>query len=249
MQLNSFYRIFDKTYNNSTHVYSVPNDKRFCAIQSKEIYQNLLSILNDLNASKIVTLKQIHSNIVLNFDEIKYKYNDIKIIHNKIIGDAIISSDKNIALAVKTADCVPVLLYSDYSNFIAVAHCGWRGAKHHIIRNLVSLMSKNGARNIKAIIGPAIQQYSYEVSFGYYQDFIQTSRYYKKYFVNSYCNEYYMFDLPGFVIDRLRDESVEIVEQINEDTYSMQEKYPSYRRAMHNNEEYRQSILSIIIRK
>ena len=56
-----------------------------------------------------------------------------------------------------------------------------------------------------------------------------------------------MFDLVGFVIKKLTKENIELVHNIEEDTYSMSEKYPSYRRSCHNGEQYSQNILSTII--
>ena len=56
-----------------------------------------------------------------------------------------------------------------------------------------------------------------------------------------------MFDLVGFVIKKLQKENIELFHNMKADTYSMPEKYPSYRRSCHNGEQYSQNILSTII--
>jgi copper oxidase (laccase) domain-containing protein len=45
----------------------------------------------------------------------------------------------------------------------------------------------------------------------------------------------------------LQKENIELVHNMEEDTYSMPEKYPSYRRSFHDGEQYSQNILSTII--
>ena len=150
-------------------------------------------------------------------------------------------------LAIKTADCVPVLFFCTSGSVIGAAHCGWRGTKDDIIKNIVSRMVKKGATDIKAVIGPAIIQDSYEVGAEYYSNFIESSSDYKKFFTHSVKDDHYMFDLPSFVKHKLDQEQVTIVDHINEDTYSNEAKYPSYRRYCHNGEEYRQNILSTIV--
>ena len=46
---------------------------------------------------------------------------------------------------------------------------------------------------------------------------------------------------------KLQKENIELVHNMKEDTYSMPEKYPSYRRSFHDGEQYSQNILSTII--
>ena len=79
-----------------------------CSINSKDNKENVIQNINivskKLNCEKkpIVTLNQNHGNKVIYF-------NDQRDIKNKIIGDAIVTTLKNIAISVLTADCVPIL--------------------------------------------------------------------------------------------------------------------------------------------
>lgn len=72
---------------------------------------------------------------------------------------------------MQTADCVPVLLASGDGKIIGAAHVGWKGAINDIIHNIVNKMIEKGAKNLAALIGPAIAQGSYEVDAEYYKAF------------------------------------------------------------------------------
>lgn len=54
--------------------------------------------------------------------------------------DALISSLDNVCLGVTTADCVPVVFYSDDPSVIAVAHAGWRGTGQKIVNKVIAEM-------------------------------------------------------------------------------------------------------------
>lgn len=150
---------------------------------------------------------------------------------------------------MRTADCVPVLLTSMKGEVIGAAHCGWPSSKANIIAKLVKMMHDKGAKEIKGLIGPSIQQYSYEVGPEYYESFIKEDATYAKFFKPSKKINHYMFDLPAFVELKLNQAGVVNLIKIKEDTYSMPEKYPSYRRDCHLGESYKLNILSTIIIK
>jgi YfiH family protein len=75
------------------------------------------------------------------------------------VADGLVTNEKNIALVVFTADCVPVLLEGE--NVIAAVHAGWRGTSLGIAAKAVREM---GCRpdGIKAYIGPSIGSCCYE---------------------------------------------------------------------------------------
>lgn len=80
--------------------------------------------------------------------------------------DALITDEKNICIAVMSADCVPVLLYDKRHHAIAAVHSGWRGTVARILektlREMKSSFGTNG-KDIIACIGPSVSQESYEV--------------------------------------------------------------------------------------
>ena len=76
--------------------------------------------------------------------------------------DALISSRANEVIAVRTADCLPVLFCSNEGNEIAAAHCGWRGLVAGVLANTIKAM-QTPASDLIAWLGPAISQAAFEV--------------------------------------------------------------------------------------
>ena len=88
--------------------------------------------------------------------------------------DAIVSNDPGAAVAVRTADCVPVLLADESGRAVAAIHAGWRGiARRAIIAGVGALQTHYGIRpeRLTAAVGPSIGPCCYEVSDDTYQSF------------------------------------------------------------------------------
>jgi len=80
--------------------------------------------------------------------------------------DALISQTPKILLAVKTADCVPILLGDPKTGAFAAIHAGWRGTSSSIVMCATEqLQSEYGTRaaDLRAAIGPAANSCCYEV--------------------------------------------------------------------------------------
>ena len=80
--------------------------------------------------------------------------------------DAIWTTDKNIQIAIRTADCVPILVASKDGTVVAAIHAGWRGAVAGIIQETMSDIHQNLGVNpgqIVAAIGPCIDADNFEV--------------------------------------------------------------------------------------
>jgi YfiH family protein len=75
--------------------------------------------------------------------------------------DALVTSNKEIALAVRVADCLPLLMYSE--NVVAAVHVGRKGLVNKIAVNTVNQMRKLGAEEIQGVVGPHICGDCYEV--------------------------------------------------------------------------------------
>jgi len=80
--------------------------------------------------------------------------------------DAIILLSPGILAAVRTADCVPMIVADAARRRAAVIHAGWRGTWHQIARKAIRRMLSLGsrARDLRLWIGPCVRQASYEVS-------------------------------------------------------------------------------------
>ena len=77
--------------------------------------------------------------------------------------DALVTTDPGLALAVLTADCVPVLLAGD--GVVGAAHAGRAGLLAGVVERTVEEMARCGApaASLTAVIGPAIGGCCYEV--------------------------------------------------------------------------------------
>ncbi len=108
-----------------------------------------------LDASRFCTISQIHT-ADLHFAE------DL-IGRAGVEGDALATAEPGVAVAVRVADCVPVLVEGD--GFVAAIHAGWRGTAADIVRRSIATMqARLNRRVLRAAVGPAIGGSCYEVS-------------------------------------------------------------------------------------
>ncbi len=72
--------------------------------------------------------------------------------------DGFVTDRAGVPLAVKSADCVPILLYDGGAGVAAAVHAGWRGTAGGIASVAVARMCTLGAepQRIRAAIGPAV---------------------------------------------------------------------------------------------
>ena len=80
--------------------------------------------------------------------------------------DGLVTRARGVALGIRTADCVPVLIHAPDVGAIAAVHAGWRGAVVGIagkaVARLEELYGADPAKMI-AVIGPHIRSCCYEV--------------------------------------------------------------------------------------
>ncbi|MBO7067077.1 MAG: peptidoglycan editing factor PgeF [Bacteroidaceae bacterium] len=86
--------------------------------------------------------------------------------------DAVVTDKKGLCIAVKTADCIPVLIYDIRKHLVAAVHAGWRGTVGRIIEKTLQQMDCK-AEDLHAIIGPGISEESFEVGNEVYEQFLQ----------------------------------------------------------------------------
>lgn len=79
--------------------------------------------------------------------------------------DALVTTTPRLALAVVTADCVPVLLADARAGVAAAVHAGRVGAQRGVVARAVEAMLRLGAHagDISALLGPAVSGRHYEV--------------------------------------------------------------------------------------
>lgn len=105
----------------------------------------------------LVTMKQIHGVELQWIQEPQTKVCDGY--------DGLISSQQGISLGVKTADCVPLLLYDPEKRLAAAVHAGWKGTVKKIVSRVVHEMKGKGSQpeGIRVAIGPCIRDCCFEV--------------------------------------------------------------------------------------
>ena len=228
--------------------------------QSKNIYKSLNcgpgSLDNKINVKKnlqivrkkisnkaknIFLLHQVHSNKFIFIDK---KYNN----KNKPKADAIITNQRNLPIAVLTADCAPILIYDDKIKMIAAIHAGWKGAFKGIINKVIKFMIKKGCElnNMTAAIGPSISLKNYEVKEDLKKKFIKKNKKNLMFFKINKKKLY--FDLTSYIYTSIKKNGIKHIDVLNIDTFDIKNKFFSARRALklkHN--DYGRNISIIMI--
>ncbi len=163
--------------------------------------------------------------------------------------DAVVTDRHGIALAVGTADCGPVLLADASARVVGAAHAGWRGALAGILEAAVAAMEELGAHRgeIVAALGPTISQANYEVGSEVEDRYVTADRANARFFRRSARDGHSLFDLPGYIVERLTAAGV-AASQLSACTYADGERFFSYRRATHRGEpDYGRQLSAIVL--
>lgn len=133
------------------------------------VHQNRADLLASIQAEfphiqQIHWLNQVHGDRVVDMDNLPLESQTQS-------ADAHITTHKNIALAIMTADCVPVMVASADGEVIAGIHAGWQGLAKGIIFNTLAQMQKKSnlqsglqnSENWQAWVGACIAREHYEV--------------------------------------------------------------------------------------
>ena len=79
--------------------------------------------------------------------------------------DALITFETDVPVGVKTADCVPILIYASDVHCVGAIHAGWKGTIGGIVDNVMDILADKGAdpASLKVVFGPSISKDKYEV--------------------------------------------------------------------------------------
>lgn len=107
----------------------------------------------DLRPETLCILRQVHGTIVCDAQPGLQE------------GDALVTANKGLVLAVSVADCYPLLFEDRVNGIIGAAHAGWRGTLGGIAAKTVERMCALGAQpqNIMVAIGQGISLKRFEV--------------------------------------------------------------------------------------
>ncbi len=111
----------------------------------------------DGNPWPLVQVRQIHSAIIhrINAESAQAP-----------AGDGMITKSPGVLLAIKTADCVPVLVVDVQRRVVGAFHAGWRGTAARVVEKGVGEMRRQFGcqpRDLRAAIGPCIRKCCYSV--------------------------------------------------------------------------------------
>lgn len=136
--------------------------------KSSAVLQNRAKLLQSLNqfgkVDAIYWLNQVHGNVVLDIDA--------STTMAASMADAFITKQSGQALAIMTADCVPVAIFHDelddcddyHGAPVACIHAGWQGLTSGVIFNTVFKMQSMSNMPYQAVIGAHISQDNYEIT-------------------------------------------------------------------------------------
>lgn len=130
-------------------------------------------------------------------------------------------------VAVKTADCLPILLTGGSPPFVAAVHAGWRGLAAGIVASAVAACP-GAPGHMQAWIGPAISAAHYEVDRAVYQAFVANGSPLETFFQRTRVG-HWRADLVGIAMCQLRWAGVAQIATSGECTASAPERYYSHR--------------------
>jgi YfiH family protein len=164
--------------------------------------------------------------------------------------DAMVTRTPGIALGIGTADCGPILFADAEACVVGAAHSGWKGAFTGVVEGTLRAMEGLGAdrTRVVAVLGPTIGAGAYEVGPEFVARFrdagIETERFFKP----SAREGHAMFDLPGFIGERMREAGVGTFVDLGLCTYADERRFFSYRRTTHRGEpDYGRLIAAIAL--
>ena len=205
------------------------------------VTKNRAKVADDLGVahSHLVSAYQVHSADVVVVDAPFVERPKV---------DGLVTNKRGLALGILTADCGPVLFADHQAGVIGACHAGWKGALTGVTDSTVEAMEGLGAKrkNIIAVLGPTISQKAYEVGPEFPRPFLEQNTSNKIYFISSVKNDHYMFDLPAYLVDRLKAFGVGQVFNLGLCTYSDSEHFFSYRRTTHFHENDYGRLISAI---
>lgn len=131
--------------------YSVGEKKEIVDI-SRGLFFNELG----LNENMVSYQKQVHEDSI----------QEVNTFGNCGESDALITTSKNLGLAISSADCPAIFIYDPIKKIITAVHSGWRGTEKKIVQKTIIKLNdefNSNPQDLICYIGPSISQKNYEV--------------------------------------------------------------------------------------
>lgn len=151
------------------------------------------------------------------------------------IGDAVITRRNDILLGIKSADCVPILIYDKLAHAIGAVHAGWRGTAAGILKKTIAEMKEafcSDPEDLLISMGPAIRWCCYEVG----KDVIDAvekqtgpGEYFRSKKSGKFCLDLQSANKAQALSMGVLPQNISIIEEC---TFCFPERYNSYRYAL-----------------
>ena len=122
-----------------------------------EAQKKYLSSNFNVSSDNVINIRQVHGS-------------DVLAVFGKVEGvpeaDGLITNVPGLALAVRTADCIPIFIYDPEKECAGLVHAGWRGTKKCIAVHGIEMMRGMFGCNPEDLLvafGPGIRECCYEV--------------------------------------------------------------------------------------
>lgn len=169
------------------------NRKNLVSILDLNLKNGISTQLKDSNNISIVTKKQAGTRM---FDKNK----------TTIIGDGLITQEKDIFLFIAVADCLPCLIFDTKKEIIGLLHLSWKSTEAKICEEAIKILVSKFKSNPKDIIigiGPGIHKNSF-----CFKDPIQKQLPGWENFLKDLPNESTSIDLVGYNISQLKKSKI-----------------------------------------
>ncbi|RLA91354.1 MAG: peptidoglycan editing factor PgeF [Deltaproteobacteria bacterium] len=178
-------------------------------LKNDKIHHGFSTRFNHYNEADYLIVHQIHSDNILIIDSpIDLPFSSFR----DYEADGIITNQPRIPIAIRTADCIPLLLFDHKKKIIAAIHAGWKGVGKNIVGKAVKKMQevfKTCPSDILAAIGPCIRGCCYEVDNRVKNLFEQNGIKWQEYSYKSRVGHFFI-DLLTIVIDQLLDANLNL---------------------------------------
>jgi YfiH family protein len=132
-------------------------DLRATVERNRREFLRALGATDGKKSWPLVTLKQVHSDLI---HLVPFAPG------SPLVGDGLVTSTPGLALAIQTADCLPIILVDTRHRAVGVFHAGWRGTVKRIVEKGVGEMRRyfhTRPGDIQAAIGPGVHKCCYTV--------------------------------------------------------------------------------------
>ncbi|WP_282166994.1 peptidoglycan editing factor PgeF [Shewanella japonica] len=197
------------------HVGDAPQD----VLANRALIQQTLAI-----NVPVTWLDQVHGTTIIDYSTVSPANISPQSIPPKADGSYV--DHAKVALAVMTADCLPVLLCNKAGTEIAAVHAGWRGLCDGVIESAIKRFNAEVC-DIIAYLGPAIGPNAFEVGAEVKQQFVEQDIEGKQWFKPHGVK--YLADLCGLATMRLSKQGIKHIYSANVCTFTNPD-YFSYRR-------------------